>query len=142
MADSKAAETEQKPKKGLIAGIIGAIAVIIIIVICVIAFGKPSIVGKYNLTAFIQDGKETTEMLDFMKALGGSYTIEFKKDKTGVLEMKAGDESQSFNFKYDDKKVDFDEESEMEDAEYEFKDNTVTIKSDDGEGMKFVREGK
>ena len=106
MAEEKTATTS---KKGLIAGIIAAVAVVIAIVVCVIVFSKPGVVGKYNLTAFIENGEESTEMVDLLKAFGGSYTIEFKKDKTGVLEMKAGDESKSIDFKYDDKKITMEE---------------------------------
>lgn len=138
MAEEKAATSS---KKGLIAGIIAAVAVVIAIIVCVLVFSKPSIVGKYNLTAFIEDGKESTEMIDFLKAFGGSYTIEFKKDKTGVLEMKAGDESKTIDFKYDDKKIKMEDDGETEETDYEYKDNTVTI-TVEGQGMKFTREEK
>lgn len=127
-------------KKGLIAGIIGAVAVILIIVICVLTFNKPGIVGKYSLTAFIdEDGKESTEMIDFLKAFGGSYSIEFKKDKTGVLEMKAGDESQTIEFTYTDKKLTIEKDGVKEESDYTYKDNTVTV-SIENQGMKFTRE--
>ena len=75
------------------------------IVVCVIVFSKPGVVGKYNLTAFIENGEESTEMVDLLKAFGGSYTIEFKKDKTGLLKMGMGDEKQELEFKYDDKEI-------------------------------------
>ena len=142
MADEDAAKTtEQKPKTGLIAGIIAAVVVVIVIV-CVFAFGGGSkVAGKYNITAFIEDGKESTEMIDLLKAFGGSYTIEFKNDKTGVLEMKAGDENQTMNFKWDDKKIYVDNEGKTEESDYEYKDDTVTV-TIEGKGMKFKREGK
>ncbi len=138
MAEEKTATTS---KKGLIAGIIAAVAVVIAIVVCVIVFSKPGVVGKYNLTAFIENGEESTEMVDLLKAFGGSYTIEFKKDKTGVLEMKAGDESKSIDFKYDNKKITMEEDGEKEETNYEYKDNTVTL-TVEGQGMKFTREEK
>ena len=140
MADEKTA-TPTKSNKGLIAGICAAVAAVIIIVVCVLVFNKPSIVGKYNLTAFIENGEETTEMVDLLKAFGGTYTIEFKNDKTGVLEMKAGDESQSVNFKYTDKKITLEQDGEKEETDYTFKDKTVTV-TVNGQGMKFEREEK
>lgn len=139
MAESATPNTTNK--KGLITGIIAAVAVIVAIIVCVLVFSKPSVVGKYNLSAFIEDGKESTEMIDLLKAFGGSYSIEFKKDKTGVLEMKAGDESKTIEFKYDDKKIKMEEDGEVEETDYEYKDGTVKV-TVDGKGMKFTREEK
>lgn len=138
MAEENAAPTN---KKGLIAGIIAAVAVVVVIIVCILMSG-PKVVGKYTLSAMIENGEEKTELVDLIKQYGGTYTIEFKKDKTGVLEMKMGDEGQTIEFKYDDKelkpvKV---EEGENDQAiPYTYKDNTVTITMDD-EGMKFTRE--
>ena len=56
MAESATPNTTNK--KGLITGIIAAVAVIVAIIVCVLVFSKPSVVGKYNLSAFIEDGKE------------------------------------------------------------------------------------
>lgn len=137
MAEEKTATS----KKGLIAGIAAAVAAVVIIIVCVLVFNKPGIVGKYNLTAFIENGEEKTEMVDFLKAFGGSYTIEFKSDKTGVLEMKAGDESQTITFKYDDKKIKMEQDGETQETEYTVKDKTVTL-TYEGQGMKFEREEK
>lgn len=142
MAEEKTATTtEQKSKKGLIAGIVAAVAAVIIIVVCVFVFAKPSVVGKYTLSAFISNGKESTEMVDFVKALGGEYTVEFKKDKTGTLKMGMGDESEEINFTYTDKEIKATDEGEEKTMKYEFnsKDKTVTLTVDD-ESMKFTRK--
>lgn len=143
MAEEKAATPEQKSKKGLIASIIAAVAVVVVVIVCVLCFGTPKVVGKYNLSAFIENGEESTSMVDLLKAFGGSYTVEFKKDKTGVLEMKAGDESQTIEFKWNDKELTAknDETNEDESIPYEYKDDVVTL-TWEGQGMKFKREGK
>lgn len=129
----------KKSKKGLIAGLICAAVFIVAIVVYLLVFAKPAVVGKYNISAFIKDGEESTEMVDFLKALGGKYTIEFKKDKTGVLEMSAGDTTETVDFKWNDKKIIVEEDGETDETDYEYKDNTVTV-SIEGQGMKFTRE--
>ncbi len=135
-------------KKGIIAGII-AITIAIFVFVCVTVFNSPKVVGNYELSAFIQNGDETTEMVDLLKSFGGGYTIEFKNDKTGELFMKAGDRSENWKFTWNGNNIKFeesDEEAEDEDAiptesTFEYKDNTITL-TFDGQGMKFSRVTK
>jgi len=134
-----AEEPAKKSKTGLICGVIAAIIVAIIAIIIIVLNATPKVVGKYKLSAFINDGKESTEMVSFVEALGGKYTIEFKKDKTGTLEMTAGEESEVIEFKYDDKKLTAEKDGEKKEMPYEYKDDTVTV-TFEGEGMKFSRE--
>ena len=138
MADEN---TAPKNNKGLIAGIIAAVAVVIVIICCILMSG-PKVVGKYTIKAFIEGGEEKTEMVGLIKKYGGEYTIEFKKDKTGELVMKMGEEGETIKFKYDDKELkplEVEEGVSDEAIPYTYKDNTVTITMED-EGMKFVRE--
>ena len=133
----------KKSNKGLIAGIIAAVVVAAIVIVVVVLNMTPKVVGKFNLQSFIENGEEQTQMVDLLKVFGGSYTIEFKKDKTGVLEMKAGDEGQTIEFKWNDKELTAKntETNEDETIPYEYKDDTVVI-TYDNQGMKFKREGK
>ncbi|MBQ3309392.1 hypothetical protein IJG78_01805 [Candidatus Saccharibacteria bacterium] len=150
-------KTDKKVNKGLIAGIIAAVVAVIAIVVTVILINAaPKVVGKYNLVAFVDsDGNESTSMVDFIKAFGGNYTIEFKNDRTGVLEVSvdsslfSSDDStsssdssnNSVKFTYTDKKVKFDKDGQTEEADYEYKDGTVKLNYD-GQGMKFEKEKK
>lgn len=149
-------KTDKKVNKGLIAGIIAAVVAVIAIVVTVILINAaPKVAGKYNLVAFVDsDGNESTTMVDFIKAFGGNYTIEFKNDRTGVLEVSVdsslsssddGESSDSSNnsikFTYTDKKVKFDKDGQTEEADYEYKDGTVKLNYD-GQGMKFEKEKK
>ncbi len=82
------ANKEKKMNKGIIAGICAAVVVVIVAIVAVIVVNlvKPGIVGKYTLAAVIDsNGNESTETVEFMKALGVNYTIEFKDDGTGIL---------------------------------------------------------
>lgn len=134
MADESAPKNN---KTGLIAGIIAAVAVVIVI-ICVVLLGSPKVVGKYELSAVIDDGKESTAMVDMIKQMGGEYTAEFKKDKTGVLKMKMGEDDNTIEFEWNDKELKSKNTEDKETIPYEYKDNTVTITLN-GEGMKFKR---
>lgn len=160
MADGK------KTNKGLIAGICAAVVAVItaVVVAIVINVAKPSIVGKYALTATIDpEGNESTTTVDLMKAFGTSYTIEFKDDKTGVLEVivdtsyfdalvddddeEEEDDGYDYEdntstttvFTYDGKKITGSNSSGEVEAEYEFKDGAVILNMD-GEKMKFTKE--
>ena len=149
---------KKKMNGGVIAAIvIGVIAVIAAVVaVVVINVTKPNIVGKYTLTATIDsEGDESTTTVDFMKAFGTSETIEFRDDKTGVLEVKmdasflsafTSDETDSdvtnttsTTFTYDDKKIKGTNDSGEFESEYEFKDGAIILKMGD-ETMKFTKE--
>ncbi len=131
------AEDTKPNKKGLIAGIIAAAAVIIVIA-CIFCFGKNNVVGKYDLSAYIQNGEESTQAVELLKALGGSYTVEFKNDKTGVIEFKAGEDNKYIEFKWDNGKITIENDDEKEESEYKLDGDSVTITLD-GAGMKFTR---
>ena len=77
----------------LIIGIIAVFALCFVLVGC----GKNDIVGKYTLESMTMGG-ETLKAAD-LKELGGTATIEFKKDGTGVMDL-FGEKQ---NFKYDKK---------------------------------------
>ena len=143
MAEETAATTDKKSNKGLIGLIAGiAAAVVAVVVIVIIALNStPKVVGKYNIVSFIENGEESTTMIDFLKAFGGDYVIEFKKDKTGTMEVKGADNSQTVNFKWDDKKIKIEQDGKTEESDYTYKDDTVTL-TFEGQGMKFKREGK
>lgn len=138
------AEEAAKPNKkliGIIAGIVAAVAVVVTIIIIALN-SMPKVVGKYTISAFIENGEESTEMIDLIKALGAEYTVEFKKDKTGILKMGMGDEKQELEFKYDDKEIKATKDGQEEIMTYEYKDDTVTLSSgSDSAKMKFKREG-
>jgi very-short-patch-repair endonuclease len=53
--------------------------------------------------------------------------------------MKAGDESQTIEFTYTDKKLTIEKDGVKEESDYTYKDNTVTV-SIENQGMKFTRE--
>ena len=138
------AEEAAKPNKkiiGIIAGIVAAVAVVVAIVVVALN-STPKVVGKYTIASFIENGEEQTSMVDLIKAFGAEYTVEFKKDKTGLLKMGMGDEKQELEFKYDDKEIKASKDGEEETMKYEYKDDTVTLTSKDGSAMKFKREGK
>ncbi|MBP5675063.1 hypothetical protein J6W91_01895 [Candidatus Saccharibacteria bacterium] len=139
------AEEAAKPNKkliGIIAGIVAAVAVVATIIIVALN-STPKVVGKYTISAFIEDGEENTSMIDLIKAFGAEYTVEFKKDKTGILKMGMGDEKQELEFKYDDKEIKATKDGQEEKMTYEYKDDTVILSSSsDSTKMKFKREGK
>ena len=140
MAEKKSAK-EQKSNKGLIACIVGAVVLVIAIILCVILGNStPKVVGKYKLYAYISNGEESTTMVSLMEGFGVSVTTEFNKDKTGTLNISGSDENEVIKFKYDDKKIYFEdsEETGAEDSEYTYKDDYVTFKFGDEE-MKFKR---
>ena len=139
------AEEAAKPNKkliGIIAGIVAAVAVVAVVIVIALT-STPKVVGKYNISAFIEDGEENTSMIDLIKAFGAEYTIEFRKDKTGTLKMGMGDEKQEVEFKYNDKELTATKDGEEQKMTYEYKDDTVTLStSGDSTKMKFKREGK
>lgn len=150
---------KKKMNKGIIACICIAVVAIIAAVVAVVVINvtKPNIVGKYVLTATIDsEGKESTTTVDFMKAFGAGYKIEFKSDKTGVMEVtmdanylnaftddeddsSAASNTTTTNFTYDDKKIKGVSETGELEAEYEFKDGAVILNMG-GEKMKFTKE--
>ena len=151
------AEKKKKMNKGIIACICVAVVAVIaaIVAVIVINVNKPNIVGKYTLTATIDsEGNESTTTVDLMKAFGASETIEFRDDKTGILEVEMGssfmsafssDETDSdatntasTKFTYDDKKLKGAEGNDFE-ADYEFKDGAVLVTVGD-ETMKFTKD--
>lgn len=152
---SSKASTAKKKNTGLIVGIIAAVvAIVVAIVAIVLVNATPKVVGKYVLSATIDsDGNESTTMVNLLKAFGGSYTVEFKKDKTGVFEVKSDssifsgldddDSTKSNNastsFTYDGKKIKFEKDGETEETDYEYKDDTVKF-TIDGDTLKFTRE--
>jgi hypothetical protein len=134
--------------------VVAAIAAIVAVI--VINVTRPNIVGKYVFAATVDsEGKESTTTVDFMKAFGANYTIEFKNDKTGVIQISmnasylnalSDDENDSdatnttsTNFTYDDKKIKGTNESGEFESDYEFKDGAVILTIGD-ETMKFVKE--
>ena len=146
--EEKGSSSEKKCNKGLIIGaIIGAIAIVIaIILIIVFVVIKPfskNMVGKYELTGLITDGKDQSSSLDLMKAFGITMEVEVTDDKNGKLIVYG----QDVNFTYDNDKLHFDikedlsnEESGLEitndfkkDADYTYKDEKITIKTNGSE---------
>ena len=140
MAEEAAEKKNNKGLIGIIAGIVAAVVAIAVIVVIAIN-STPKVIGKYNIVSYIENGEESTEMIDILKAFGGDYTIEFKSDKTGTMEVKGGDNSQTVNFKWDDKKIKIEQDGKTEESDYTYKDDTVTL-TFEGQGMKFKREGK
>lgn len=162
---------KKKMNGGLIAIICAAVVAVIVAVVAIVIVKNNAggnIVGKYVMTATIDsDGNESTTMVDFLKALGGKYEIEFKEDKTGTLAMDMDtsvlgkftdsegdvegddeldvteesptDQSTPLNFTYDDKKIKATSEGAEVEADYEYKDGVVILTMS-GEKMKFVRE--
>lgn len=156
MAEEKTAK--KKMSKGVIAAICAGVVAVIAVVVTVIVINvtRPSIVGKYVLSATIDsEGNESTTTVDFMKAFGATYTIEFKGDKTGVMEVKMDasylsafteDETDSkasntttTTFTYDDKKVKGTDDNGNFESDYEFKDGAVIL-TVSGETMKFTKQ--
>ena len=157
MAEEKTAK--KKMNKGVIVAICAGVvaAIVAIVAVVVVNVTKPNIVGKYVLSATIDsDGNESTTTVDFMKAFGANYKIEFKSDKTGVLEVtmdasylsaftddeddsSAASNTTTTNFTYDDKKIKGSNDSGELEAEYEFKDGAVILDMS-GEKMKFTKE--
>lgn len=143
MADAKSTSNKNV---GLIAGICAAVVIVIVAVVFFVLNMAPKIVGKYELSATIDsEGKESTEMVSFMKALGGSQTIEFKKDKTGAIVSKAGESETKIDFTYNDKELKAKTEGSDEEVtyNYEYKDDAVTITlivdGEADEKMKYTR---
>lgn len=149
---------KKKTNKGLIAAICAVVVVAIaaVVTVVVINLNKANIVGKYVLSATIDsEGNESTTTVDFMKAFGASETIEFKDDKTGVLEIKmdasylsafssddtdsTASNSTTTTFTYDDKKIKGTNDSGEFEADYELKDGAVILTMS-GEKMKFTKE--
>lgn len=160
MAEKK----KMKAKKWLIPAICGLLigVIITIIVVVVVNVTKPGIVGKYTLSATInENGEETTATADLMKLLGLNYTIEFRNDGTGVLETEmepkksegennenseasetddAGthDDDMTTDFTYSNGKIKAENDTGVFEADYEFKDDAVILNIG-GEIMKFTR---
>ena len=156
------AEEKKKMSGGAIAAIcIGVVAVIAAIVaVIVINVTRPNIVGKYSLYAMIDsEGNESTQSAEFMKSLGATYTIEFKNDKTGILEMGVSSDSlagafvdnenndgstgtsASTEFTYENGKIKGENSLGSFEASYTFKDDTVDL-TISGETMRFKRDTK
>ncbi len=116
--------------KKLVIGI--AIAAVVIIAVLAIVLTKgSSIVGKYNLESMTMGG-ETIKAAQ-LKELGGTATIEFKKDGTGVMNL-FGDKTK---FKYDKKYIIVDKEK----SKYTYKDGKITM-SEDGTKIVFTKAKK
>ena len=138
---------EEKSKKGLIIGCIVAAVVAIVAAIIVFAvvkpFGRANMVGKYELTSITANGEDQSAALALMKAFGVSAELEITDDKNGKMSLYGEDT----NFTYDGKQFHFQvEENEDEetsdtkkDADYTFKDDTITMKSDNSE-MVFTKK--
>ena len=99
------------------------------------------VVGKYDLYSYIQDGQENTTMVNLIKGFGMNMTVEFKGDKTGVLETTGGDDASSQKFTYDDKKIKLEADGETKETDYKLDGDYVTI-TVETETMKFKRQGK
>lgn len=142
MAQPKAtanAKETKKNNKGLIAGIVAAVVVVIVAIVCIVLNAKPGIVGKYEMSATITDGVESTEMIAFMKALGGTQTIEFKKDGTGEIVSGAGESSNTQTFTYTAKEVKVKSEAGEEITyKLEYKNDAVIL-TIENESIKYTR---
>ena len=148
MADEKAAKAEEAPKsdaksnKGIIGAIIGGIVLVVAaVVLCIVLNSGNKVVGKYDLYSYIQDGQENTTMVNLIKGFGMNMTVEFKGDKTGVLETTGGDDASSQKFTYDDKKIKLEADGETKETDYKLDGDYVTI-TVETETMKFKRQGK
>ncbi len=131
--------TEKKCNKGLIIGCIAAAVVAIVAAIIVFAvikpFNKVNMIGKYELTGLTTDGEDQSSSLSLMKAFGISAEVEITDDKNGKMNI-YGEE---IDFTYDDKQFHFKVDEDDEDAEvkkdtnYTYKDEKITMKSNDSE---------
>lgn len=84
------ADEKKKMSGGVIAAIVAVVvaAVAAVVAVVVINVTKPNIVGKYSITAVLDsEGNESSDSMKLLKALGADYKIEFKNDKTGVLQV-------------------------------------------------------
>lgn len=137
MAEQKVtADEEKKTKKvGLIAGIVAAVVVILVAIVVVALNATPKIIGKYEIASVTQNGQESSGFVNFIKSFGYTYTVEFKKDKTGELIMSAGASSSTQTFTYTNKEIIVKNEETGEEIKktytYNPKDDSVTIESDD-----------
>jgi len=149
MADEEAAKVEsttetkveKSNKKFPIFPIIGAAILIAVAVVLCVILGGNKVVGKYDLYAYIQNDEENTSMVELLKSFGMKVSVEFKDNKTGVLETVGGDETTTQDFTYDDKKITIKSGSETEETEYKVDGDYVTVTIGD-EKMKFKRQGK
>lgn len=151
MADEEAAKVEttttetkvdkKSNKKFPVFPIIGAAILIAVAVVLCVVLGGNKVVGKYNLYAYIQNDEENTSMVELLKSFGMNITVDFKDNKTGVLETVGGDETNKQEFTYDDKKITIKNGSNTEETEYKLDGDYVTITVGD-EKMKFKRDGK
>ena len=149
---------KKKVNGGVIAAIVVGIVAVVAAVVAVIVINvtKPNIVGKYVLSATIDsEGNESTTTVDFMKAFGAGYEIEFKSDKTGVMKVtmdasylsaftgeddsSAASNTTTTEFTYDDKKIKGSSETGELEADYEFKDGAIILNMS-GEKMKFTKQ--
>ena len=135
------ADEKKKTKPGIIAAICAAVVVVVVAVVAIVVANVnkgSSIVGKYTLAAVIDsNGTESTTTVEFMKALGVNYTIEFKDDKTGVLET--GMDSNYINtFAADTDEEDDDDEMgdlvEIDDSD----DDSGEDSNDDSDSTKII----
>ena len=137
--NQKPEKCEKKPcnKKGwIIGGIIAAVLIIVaIIVFAVIKPFSKSLVGDYELTGLISsEGEDQSSSLALMKAFGISPELKITDGKSGTMTIS----DESVKFTYDGKKFYFEAENEddseaSKESEYSFKDDQITLKSDDSD---------
>lgn len=145
--NTKDTKETKKCKKGLIIGCVVAAIVVIAAIIALVVinpFKKVNMVGKYELSGLVSDGEDQSDSLALLKAFGMSYELEITDDKNGKITVLGHD----VDFTYDGKQFHFDssifddEDDEddgdstevvKKDADYTFKDDKITIKSEDDE---------
>ena len=131
-------EKNTKNNKGLIIGIVIAVAVVLIIAGCFTfskgILGSKKIVGYYELCE-MTSGEEnySHEDLESLKSLGLNVTLELNEDKTGTLNL-FGEE---MNLTYDNKNMTVDGEA----APYKVEDGKISMEQD-GEKLVFEKTEK
>lgn len=162
---TKTTQTKKtRVSKAPIIVIIAALVLVASVVAAIIAFvvnKQPDVVGKYTLVSTVDaNGEENTSMVSLFELFGAKYTVEFKKDKTGVMEtslnggglssLVTDDDTDdnttdntalgnTVNFTYDDKTIKAkNDEGEVSESTYTYKDGVLTITMGD-ETMKFKR---
>lgn len=146
-ATKKGEECNKCNKNFIVGAIIGGItlliAAILIVVFVVIKPFDNKMIGKYDLTGIFADGKDQSDSLALMKAFGVTMEIEVTDDKNGKLVISG----QDVKFTYDKNQLHFDMESIQDDedsmfeltegfkkdADYTFKDDKITLKTDDSD---------
>lgn len=150
-------KADKKSKKGLIIGcIVAAVVVIAAIVALVIInpFKKASMIGKYDLTGMTADGEDQSSTLAALKAFGITAELEIIDDKNGKISIFGQDsdftyDGKQFHFEYDEEETDSEDDEDDEDdtsvakdADYTFKDDKITIKSDENGEMIFTKKSE